>query len=636
MASTEEVLKTICDRFDPKPKLSDIQIWCATNYGRNQSIVYGQTSKEFRNQIDESQATAILNAIELPASTEAQHTDNGNLKNALVQIYIKGELVQRQEKDGENSVNTLYREQKITQVEEGLLDPAVASSEEAGAYTRVAKQIYDALKESLDNNAWLVLKYPETTVSIYRKEDHSYQTVGGDNQEYASFDTLVADHHVIDQLAWNPNYQLLIRENEQEKDAHTLYKDQIEELNILAEAFAEPELEAKAATPESWSPPESYEIWNKDNEKLVTATSVVSPAEQAVSELPRSTDKDFLFAVINDFKAQITHLQTALQQLNHEKGIAGIGQTIQQQLQKPEVQTKIQEIQRAGSEHLENAIVRTGKTLGDIGNWIASRPDALRGKKAAEAAISIFDAGFDRTRETTYTHNEFQVEKVGRDQFVVRNTQTGSELLSFRDTRRWASDPPKITDLQIPQSGVSRGVVERLEQAQATLDQVRGSDRGEQQRNLSVAQFVNVATTHSSFQESRSTPYQVDVTESGVHIHVKGKRGLIYAEENGTVLTDQVRAKDLNRAEQAIRSDLVEQFASVARFAHNNQLDSYYTIQVGENSLHISDPERGVIYKQQGSRRVEDLQPEDFERASAFIQSVKQAQQQQPVEAERG
>lgn len=299
----------------------------------------------------------------------------------------------------------------------------------------------------------------------------------------------------------------------------------------------------------------SWAEWYKDNDGLNKPTSVLSPAAIAVSQMPESNSKQFVQTLITDLQNQPEQVaeqasSRAASQLEPEhRSFTPLAAALDQ------VAHRV--VDRA-VQWLDSKLVAVERGLEKVGKWWSSRAEAIQNHQSAEIAYRLFDRGFNRTEEPQYQHQGFQVEKIANEKnssiFILRDAQTGNDLLKFRAEQQLHS-APKIEVLAKARGGIAPETIERLSDLESNLGNVRGSDRGEEQRNQNVERFAQVARLANEFGSTQHSHYVVDSgkTESGedwLRVTAKGSRGVIY-EQTGSEIREDLQLWDFRRANSA-------------------------------------------------------------------------------------
>lgn len=234
--------------------------------------------------------------------------------------------------------------------------------------------------------------------------------------------------------------------------------------------------------------------------------------------------------------------------------------TAQQQVsQMPDSSSKaffhslVQDLSQPGQLALQT-VELAGKGLERVGQWLASRPEAIRDHSAAKAAYEVFEQGFARTGERSYGHHGFTVQLQGRNQLTFSDTTTGQELLRFKAENALFGDP-KFTILAKSELGISRQQYQAIDRMARDMESVKGSEIAEArhaQRSAAFASAARMVTEFNQTNDFNGKHFRIQIEQDSLTITAKDGRGVIY-QEQGDQIQSRLEQQDFRRFAQAMQ-----------------------------------------------------------------------------------
>jgi hypothetical protein len=501
-------------------------------------------SGEQRNELSEDKAGVILAVLkESPTETIENAVYAG--KKPMLEIRNGEEVLLRQERDGVISTNALWQEQ--------VFDLASTSTEEAWAVQVPARpeSLPIAPAENSDEHPaiqmaqaaeHLINPLSETAVS-------AVAMIGGYRIDANGHDrTIAREDNVLVQVA-------------------------------AGEVFADPDLtSAEAQTFQGWAQdpvgvwqvrelpaaamPEF--IWQTHTDNLQVASTLVqdtveeSNAKAAANEPPAiSIAKNLLKQIPQGIEQQF------FQHLANDIGKQAVQavQTLQQGLESDSFKTFQRTAAHTVQEGASKAVEMAGHGLERAGQWLASRPEAIREQRTARIAYNLFDKGFARTQEQSYEHQGFRVELQGQNNFILSHAETGRELMRFKAEKTLFGEP-KFTILSKSEQGISRAEYRAIDDFREDLSTVRGSTQAEKHHAEKSEAFAAAAQIVAEFhqtQDYQGKHYRIQIDQDALTISALDGRGVLY-QRDGQEVTSNLEQKDFGRFAQAMK--LVEQHTS--------------------------------------------------------------------------
>jgi hypothetical protein len=212
---------------------------------------------------------------------------------------------------------------------------------------------------------------------------------------------------------------------------------------------------------------------------------------------------------------------------------------------------------------LKEAIESFGHRLEKAGQWLSSRPQAIQEQRIARSALEVFDRGFARTQETAYEYQGFTVESQGQNRFNLSDTRTTQALMQFEVERD--SSPNGISRVTI----VDRGDIS-LEQQQAIAamrrspELVLGSGEAEQrhaQHSQQIGFLAKSLADALGTDDYQGKHYRVQVGEDLLSITANDRRGEVFR-QSGDQVDSKLEQRDFQRFAQITQIINVQQFGS--------------------------------------------------------------------------
>ncbi|KAM3092514.1 hypothetical protein ACKFKG_22115 [Phormidesmis sp. 146-35] len=534
---SQRVLDAISSRQGIDPLDLDIRI----QYGKNGRIILGElASGEQRNEVNQDRAELILSALEKPAVDRVDLSSYSGRK-PMLEVINKGETLFRQERDGTISINTLCHEQELSQKVALESNPSnsvqaeLSSSDIVMAARRVAQAA-----EGLLNPLWQ--EKPTTTIA----EIGSYKL-------HLDRDTLTVskDENVLVQIVdgqIQPS-QGVTSEDVQAFEGWARNGEGVwEEQKVLLEDMPRFMWQTNSQVSEA---SESHH------------TNALEVAKQQIVQLQESNSKAFFQNLFEDLSKQAT--QAIQQNLSSDQfkttqkivveGAKTAFQTVKQGLESDQFKAFQKQTAQALQDRAEKAIETAGHGIERVGQWLASRPEAIREHRAARTTYELFEQGFARTQEHRYELNGFKVELQGRNNFMLRDAVTDQELLRFKAEKLLFGEP-RITILSKAEAGISHEQYQAIDQARQDIESVRGSQIAEARHAEKSAAFGSAARMVAEFNETNDyngKHYRIQINQDSLTITTKDGRGTIY-QQQGDQVKSRLEQQDFGRFAQAIKT----------------------------------------------------------------------------------
>jgi hypothetical protein len=539
-ASTQ-VIEVISQQLGIDPAELDLKI----QYGKNGRVIFGQlASGEQRNELSEDKAGVILAVLkESPTETIENAIYAG--KKPMLEIRNGDEVLLRQERDGVISTNALWQEQ--------VFDLASTSMEEAWAVQVPAS--------------------PEP-LPIAPAEN---------SDEHPAIQMAQAAEHLINPLS-EAAVSTVAMIGGYRIDANGHDRTISQENNVLVqvaagEVFADPDLTpAEAETFQGWAqdpggvwqvrelPAEAMPefIWQTyADSSQVASTLVQDPVED--SHEKASNNEPPAIAIAKNLLKQIPQgiEQKFFQQIVNDLGKQAVQavQNLQQGLESDSFKTFQRTAAHTVQEGASKAVEMAGHGLERAGQWLASRPEAIREQGASRVAYEVFEKGFARTQEQAYEHHGFRVELQGQNNFILSDAETGRELMRFKAEKTLFGEP-KFTILSKSEQGISRSEYRAIDDLRDGLTTIRGSTLAEKHHAEKSEAFASAAQIVAEFhqtQDYQGKHYRIQIEQNSLTISALDGRGVIYSRDGQEVMSN-LEQKDFGRFAQAMK--LVEQHTS--------------------------------------------------------------------------
>jgi len=539
-ASTQ-VIEVISQQLGIDPASLDLKI----QYGKNGRVIFGQlASGEQRNELSEDKAGVILAVLKESPTETIENTVYAG-KKPMLEIRNGDEVLLRQERDGVISTNALWQEQ--------VFDLASTSMEEAWAVQVPASPESLPIAPVEQSNDHPAIQIAETA-------EHLVNPLSEDS---------------VSAVAMIGNYRI---------DANGHDRTIAREENVLVqvaagEIFADPDLTpTEAQTFQGWAQdpggvwqirelsaeamPEFIWQTHTDNSQIASAL-VQDPVED--SHAKASANEPPAIAIAKNLLKQIPQgiEQQFFQQLVNDLGKQAVQavQTLQQGLESDSFKTFQRTAAHTVQEGASKAVEMAGHGLERAGQWLASRPEAIREQRAARIAYNLFDKGFARTQEQSYEHQGFRVELHGQNNFALSDAETGRELMRFKAEKTLFGEP-KLTILSKSEQGISRTDYRAIDDLREDLTTIRGSAQAEKHHAEKSEAFASAAQIVAEFhqtQDYQGKHYRIQIDPDSLTISALDGRGVLY-HRDGQEMMSNLEQKDFGRFAQAMK--LVEQHTS--------------------------------------------------------------------------
>lgn len=534
---SQQVLDAIATRHGVDTLDLDLRI----QYGKNGRIILGElASGEQRNEVNQDRAELILSALEKPAVSGIDLLAYSGRK-PMLEIINKGETLFRQERDGTISVNALCPEQELSQKVASDSKPSNSVQAELSDSDIViaARRVAQAAEE-LMNPLWqeksatpvaeigaYKLHLDRDTLTVSKDENVLVQIVDGQiqpSQQVTSEDVQAFE-------GWARNGEGVWEEQ----------KVPLEDMSVF--------------------------MWQTNAQVSETSepqhTDTFEVAQHQIAQLQESNSKAFFQNLFEDLSKQTAQAiqqnlssgQFKTAQKMVVEGAKTAFQTVKQGLESDQFKAFQKQTKQALQDRAEKAIETAGHGIERAGQWLASRPEAIREHRAARTAYELFEQGFARTQEHRYELNGFKVELQGRNDFTVRDAVTNQELLRFKAEKLLFGEP-RITILSKAETGISHERYQAIDQARQDIGSVRGSQIAEARHAQKSAAFGSAARMVAEFNETddyNGKHYRIQINQDSLTITAKDGRGAIY-QQQGDQVQSRLEQQDFGRFAQAIRT----------------------------------------------------------------------------------
>jgi hypothetical protein len=526
-ASTQ-VVQAIAERLGLDPAELDLKI----QFGKNGRVIFGQlASGEQRREISEDRAGLIL-ALLKETPTEADSAMYAG-KKPLIEICHGDAVLLRQERDGVMSVNALWQEQ-VSDLTQPALEPdvwavqvpAVPSAELIAPVDQTdshpALQIAQAAEQLINPLAESTIS-ATTMIGDYRIDGNGHDL------------TIAREDKVLVQVAAGEVFsdsQLTQAEAQTfkgwAKDADGVWQVSDRPLEEMSQFM----WQVQAGNSPIAAAPEISDA------ATINDPPVIAVAKQVLEQLPKGTEQQFFQNLVQDLGKQ------AVQAV----------QTLQQGLEGDSFKTFQRNAAHTVQEGASKAIEMTGHGLERAGQWLASRPEAIREQRAARVAYAMFEKGFGRTQEQSYEHQGFRVELHGKNHFTLSEADTGRELMRFK-TEKMLFGEPKFTVLAKSEQGISREIYRAIDAIRDDHSNIRGSSPAERHHAEKSAAFASAAQIVAEFhqtQDYQGKHYRIQVEPDSLTISALDGRGVLYSRAGNEVMSN-LEQKDFGRFAQAMK-----------------------------------------------------------------------------------
>lgn len=575
-----------------------------------QRIPYGElASGKRRDQLTEPETDAILSAIKEPVklppgvSAEDYEGSRPGIEISVGDPSNGYESLFREERDGVISVNSLQLEQQ-SQAEATIpeLQTEVAGHE---AYSLDGDRLVEAPVAADTSEVYLGQdRTAETSVMV---EPTPAVTIEPEPSDELSGDTLVA---AAVQTEAFPNLlkeivNPLNRETSEPIEAGLgAYTIKLDGANATVSKGEEVLLEATGGqvTQSSLSEKDTQALQTLLQRSSVSAESWTVPvqtpepelmakephpaiavAQKQIEALPESRAKQFFQKLGADLGAQAT------------RAVQSVRQGLESEQFKALQQKAVGAVQSAPEKSAETI----GRGLEQTGRWVATRPEAIQNAATAMREASAQSA-----------------EKVGG-----ALEKAGQWLSSRPETIR--EQRAAKTALALFAKGHNRTQESSYEHGGMKVA-VTGADE------LSLSDAKTGDTLMRFKVESSSEPGQAKLTVTEKNISSEQYRALDAISKAG----EPVRGSPEAEMQHAQKSEQFAQFSKAVASAMGSSdcKTQHYRIEVGDDSLKISDSKSGrEVYRQEGSQIESRLEQKDFGRVAQALNSLAQPVTQTPV-----
>lgn len=539
-SSVNQLIDAIAERSGVDPEAMDLKI----RFGKNGRTIFGQmASGEQRDELTEDRID-LISAVIKEAPSQGVELNVYAQKNPQLEIRSGDNILFRQERDGVVSTNALW--QAETEVD---LDNSWS--------TQIA-----AIPAIVSEPEGLSITTPqEAAQAIVAMADELINPLG--DQPSTEPVVMIGDYTLV---AQGNNLAVMLNESPVAYRMGTEAIAVADTLPAIAQAFSQ-----WVAEP-SLSPPITTEFYRDSAQEppfaqvpTIGLPPALVVASQQIAQLPESDSKALFQSVVEDLAA---HSQRAVQavkdglesetfQTVKQAVLEGAKKTfkaVQEELGSERVQALKQQaqssLQAGGTKVLEVG----GRGLEKAGQWLVSRPAAIRTHQAAKAALEVFNQGFERTQERQYEHHGFRVALEGRNTYRLSDRETGQDLLRFKVESVFYQKDPKITVLEQPET-LSREQSQALALMRQDVENVRGSERGEQHHAQKSEQFAIAARSVAQYNETnhyQDHHYSVEIGSNSLVVMAVDGRGELYHQQ-GDQIESRLETQDFERASKVMQ-----------------------------------------------------------------------------------
>lgn len=558
MLTSNQLIETLCERAGIDSNESDLKI----QFGKNGRTLYGtMASGEQRNELTDDR-TVLIAAVIAEAPTQGVDLADYAQKRPQLEIRSGEDVLFRQERDGMISVNELWQPELVTVLDdtwstqiaarpmalpEPEVEPMTTPQAAAEVMVNVAKELIDPLSEATADPVVMIGDYTLAT-----RENNLAVLLHDTPVAYAVGATAVALPDTTPAIAEGFSRWMETLLNRPDPSMITEFYRESVDLQL-------------ADIPAIDVPP------------------ALMVASQQIAQLPQSESKAFFHAVVADLTV---HSQKAIQAVKEgleSETFQAVKQTVvegakttfkavQEELASERVQALKQQVQTSLQTGGTKALEVGGRGLEKAGQWLASRPDAIRTHQAAKAALETFTQGFERTQERQYEHHGFRVALEGRNTYRLSDAATGQDLLRFKAENVFYQKDPKITILEQPDK-LSREQSQALALLRQDADSVRGSEQEEHHHAQKSEQFANAARSVAAYNEVSSYQdqhYAVQVGPNSLVVTAADGRGELYRQQDNQI-DSRLAPQDFERASKAMQK--LQEATQAQETKHDFELD---------------------------------------------------------------
>lgn len=559
-SSVNQLIEAIVERSGVDPDAIDLKI----RFGKNGRTIYGQmASSEHRNELTEDRID-LISAIIKEAPSQGVELNDYAQKNPQLEIRSGDNILFRQERDGVVSTNALWQPQTEANLDNSWSTqiaaiPAIVSEPEGLSITtpQEAAQAIVAMADALMNP----LGDQPSIEPVVMVGDYTL-VAQGNNLAVMLNESPVAYRMGTEAIAVADTLPAIAQEFSQWANE---FQSGDSPYPAIAEICQEP-LSLRSAEASTIDLPPALQV-----------------ASKQIAQLPESESKAFFKSVVEDLS---THSQRAIQAMKDglesetfqavkQSVVAGAKtafNTVKEELASERTQVLKQQMQNSLQSGGLKALEVGGRSLEKAGQWLASRPDAIRTHQAAKAALEVFNQGFERTQERQYEHHGFRIVLEGRNTYQLSDMETGQNLLRFKAENVWYQKDPKITVLEQPDT-LSREQSQALSLMRQDAENVRGSEIGEQHHAQKSEQFAIAARSVAQYNETnhyQDHHYSVEVGSNSLVVMAVDGRGELYHQQ-GDQVESRLGTQDFERASKVMQ--MLQQVAQAQETNHDFELN---------------------------------------------------------------
>lgn len=560
MSSVNQLIDAIAERSGVDPEAMDLKI----RFGKNGRTIFGQmASGEQRNELTEDRID-LISAVIKEAPRQGVELNDYAQKNPQLEIRSGDNILFRQERDGVVSTNALWQ-------------PETEDDLDSSWSTQIA-----AIPAIVSESEALSIATPqEAAQAIVSIADELMNPLG--DQFLAEPVVMIGDYTLV---AQDNNLAVMLNESPVAYRKGTEVIAVVDTLPALAQDFSQ-------WTNEFQSGDSSYPAAIEIHQELLSLRSAeasaidlppaLQVASKQIAQLPESESKAFFKSVVEDLS---THSQRAIQAVKEglesetfqavkQSVVAGAKtafNTVKEELASERTHILKQQMQNSLQSGGLKVLEVSGRSLEKAGQWLASRPDAIRTHQAAKAALEVFNQGFERTQERQYEHHGFRIALEGRNTYQLSDMETGQNLLRFKAENVWYQKDPKITVLEQPDK-LSREQSQALSLMRQDATNVRGSEMAEQHHAQKSEQFAIAARAVAQYNETnhyQDQHYSVEVGSNSLVVKAVDERGELYRQQ-GNQVESRLGTQDFERATEVMQT--LQQVAQAQESNHDFELN---------------------------------------------------------------
>lgn len=544
-------------------------------------VVQGTLSSgEQRQELTEEQARIIAEALQNSAADGLDPTVYAK-KVPDIQISVGSEVLFRQERYGNVSINNLQLEQQIPSVPSSLVHQVEQIDSLNDNHLTEAVPIEATRQAPVELSIEPPVSESATAAAIAAAE------LKGDGLIQAS----VEANEIADSLSGlvNPLGDKKLQPSKTGLGAYTITVEnsnatvskgsevllQITDGNVIQSSLNRDDAKALQVLVQSSSEPQSWTVpVQAANPNLVDAEipPAIKIAQEQVEALPEGRTKKFLRKIGADLATQAVNLVQSVRrgleseefnavrekvsaavQAAPEKSVEGLGRGLEILgrgiAAAPEEIQKAATVIRAASEYSAQQV---GGGIEKSGQWLASRPEAIREQRAARTALSLFQQGFKRTQERSYEQGGFKVAFEGSQQFSLSNAETGKALMRFQLEESSLGK----SGVRVTEKDMSLEQYQALDAVEKKAEPVRGSAAAEShhvQKSEQVAQFCTAIAAAMESADCKTKYYRIQSQEDSLKISDLKSGREVYRQE-GSQIESHLEKKDFDRFTQALQT----------------------------------------------------------------------------------